>query len=196
MAGETIPNAPAGELTTVVDSTKFAVSGSQFLQAINLSKYIIGLGHVDVASAKILGALNSLDLAGTDGSTVDFGAGGTVLYAGGSPTFTAVTSVTFKTGAGNLNDQSGTAYSLLAADNGKFVRCTNAGAIALTIPSGLGVSYGCSIAQGGAGIVTLTAGGGVTLHAFGGVLTTAGQYAVAGIYAIAADSFLAFGNLA
>jgi len=74
-------------------------------------------------------------------------------------------------GAYVFNAQTGTSYTLTASDwtppGKKIVTCTNAGSITVTCdtPTSLGVSVGESvtIVQGGAGIVTLSAGSGATL---------------------------------
>ncbi|MHB1057233.1 MAG: hypothetical protein ACYC0F_05055 [Rhodanobacter sp.] len=82
-------------------------------------------------------------------------------------------------GLAGINDQTGTSYALVLSDAGKDVRCTNAAAIALTVPPNSVVAYplGTMIAfsQGGVGVVTATAGAGVTINQKSGVATT-GQY--------------------
>lgn len=76
-----------------------------------------------------------------------------------------------------LNDQILTSYTLAAADAGKCVRCTNAGAFTLTVPPNASVPIPLhtiiAAKQGGTGIVTVTAGAGVTLNAAFGAATTA-----------------------
>lgn len=66
------------------------------------------------------------------------------------------------------NDQSGTTYTLVAADSGKIVRCTNASAVTLTVPTNASVGFalGTTIAiyAGGAGGVTISPAGGVTIR--------------------------------
>lgn len=78
-----------------------------------------------------------------------------------------------------VNDQTGTTYTLVIGDAGKDVRCTNAGAITLTVPPNSSVAFRVGtlivVSQGGAGAVTATAGAGVTLRAANGAATTA-QY--------------------
>lgn len=75
-----------------------------------------------------------------------------------------------------INAQSGTTYTLVAADVGKIVECTNASAITVTLPSGLGASFWCIIKQYGAGQVTVSASG-TTIHNRQSYTKTAGQYA-------------------
>ena len=56
-------------------------------------------------------------------------------------------------------------YTLVAADAGKIVTCTNASAITVTVPaSTFSAGQSVIIGQGGAGQVTLAAGSGMTLH--------------------------------
>ena len=81
-----------------------------------------------------------------------------------------------------LNVQTGTTYSLVAADAGKVVECNNASAITLTLPDSLPVGFSCTVTQKGAGDVTFSAGGGATLHHRQSHTKTAGQYALVTLY--------------
>lgn len=98
-----------------------------------------------------------------------------------------------------LNAQTGTSYTIVLADDGKLVTCDNAAAIALTIPPNSSVAFGIgtqiNIMQLGAGVVTVTAGVGVTLRSAGSKLKTNGQYAVATCCKIATDTWVVVGNL-
>jgi hypothetical protein len=51
------------------------------------------------------------------------------------------------------------------------------------------------VEQGGAGAVTIAPGAGVTVNSRGGDLTLAGQYAVAALKKVAADSWTLTGDL-
>ena len=72
--------------------------------------------------------------------------------------------VTVKIGARALqripvNNQTGTAYTLVAADGGKMVRCNNAAPVALTLPTGtFVVGDVVLVRQVGAGQVTASGG--------------------------------------
>ena len=57
---------------------------------------------------------------------------------------------------GVFNNQIGTTYTILAADNGKILTFNNASAVAVTLPDGLDVDFQCTIVQIGAGVVTVT----------------------------------------
>jgi hypothetical protein len=97
-----------------------------------------------------------------------------------------------------INAQTGTTYTAVAGDVGKLITASNAAAIALTIPpSVFAVGDQINIMQGtgGSGVVTITAGAGVTLNSNGTKLKTNGQYAVATVLCIAANTFVVLGNL-
>jgi hypothetical protein len=99
-----------------------------------------------------------------------------------------------------INAQTGTTYTAVLADDGKLVTCSNAAAIALTIPPNSSVAFGIgtqiNVMQLGAGQVTITAGVGVTLQSSASKLKTNGQYAVATCCKIATDTWVVIGNLA
>ena len=97
-----------------------------------------------------------------------------------------------------INAQTGTTYTAVASDVGKLITASNAAAIALTIPpSVFAVGDQINIMQGnsGSGVVTITAGAGVTLNSNGAKLKTNGQYAVATVLCTAANTFVVLGNL-
>jgi len=94
-----------------------------------------------------------------------------------------------------INNQTGTTYTLLDSDHGKLVTLSNAGAITLTVPTGLRSDFECAIEQEGAGQVTVTASG-TTLHSADGNLATRVQYSPAGIRQKATNVFLVTGDLA
>lgn len=71
-------------------------------------------------------------------------------------------------GAMSINSQSGTTYTLVLSDANNLVRCNNASAITVTVPTNASVAFPVptviSIEQQGAGIVTASPGGGVTIN--------------------------------
>ena len=75
-----------------------------------------------------------------------------------------------------INTQTGTTYTTVLADNGKLTTLSNASAIAVTIPLNSSVAYpvGAQInmAQLGAGQVTVSGAGGVTLVSTGATAAT------------------------
>jgi hypothetical protein len=88
----------------------------------------------------------------------------------------------------------GTTYILSAVDDGALLYFTNASAIALTVPAGLGPDFECAIIQWGAGQVTISAGAAVTIHNRQSFTKTAGQYAMMSLVAPVADSFILAGD--
>src|SRR5262245_25627729 len=98
--------------------------------------------------------------------------------------------------AAAINAQTGTTYTLLSSDNGKVVTLTNAAAITVTCPSGLGAAFSCALIQMGAGKVGLVAGGGATLNGYSGFTHLAGQYAFGTLIAPTANNFVLGGQTA
>lgn len=74
-----------------------------------------------------------------------------------------------------MNEQTGTSYTLAVGDATKAVRCTNSAAVTLTVPpnsvAAIPVLSTIPIFQGGAGVVTLAAGSGVTFESPNGAAT-------------------------
>ena len=94
----------------------------------------------------------------------------------------------------NLNDQTGTTYTLTSSDNGKVVTLNNANAITLTIAASLGDGFNCLIVQKGAGQVTLSAASGVTVANRSSETKTAGQYATVSVINIGSDTYILSGD--
>jgi hypothetical protein len=80
------------------------------------------------------------------------------------------------------NAQTGTTYTLVAGDSGKVVELTNASAITLTLPDSLAEGFNCTLVQGGAGQVTLSAAGGATLRNRQSHAKIAGQWGVVALH--------------
>lgn len=95
------------------------------------------------------------------------------------------------------NAQTGTTYTLVLADAGKWVTMNNASASSLVVPTNAVAAFpiGTQIegAQLGAGQVTIS-GAGVTLRATPG-LKIAAQYGVFGLRKIATDEWVVYGRL-
>lgn len=98
-------------------------------------------------------------------------------------------------GTPSINAQTGTSYTLVASDNGKILTLGNAAAITLTVPAGLGAGFSVVFVQLGAGKVTVTASG-TTVVQRQSFAKTAGQYAVASLFAYAANTFALSGDVA
>lgn len=95
----------------------------------------------------------------------------------------------------SINDQTGTAYTLLAGDNGKVVVLNNGSAVTVTVPSGLGAGFNCSFVQKGAGQVSFSASG-TTINNRQSHTKINAQFGVASIVAYAADIFVLAGDTA
>ncbi len=152
-------------------------------QVIRRSGTAIGFGAVNLASANaVTGTLpngNTTGSASAGASTLALrDANGVVELQVMNP----------------INQQSGTTYTLVAADNGKTVQFTSGSAITLTIPSGLGAKFNCLIDQEGAGQITFSASG-TTLHNAHSLTKTFGQYSVATVLATAANVFTLSGDM-
>lgn len=95
----------------------------------------------------------------------------------------------------NINDQTGTSYTLTTADNGQKVVLDNAAPITLIVAGGLGTPFDCVIVQKGAGQVTFDDdSGATTLHSRSAYTKTAGQWAIMTVMAIAADVLVLGGD--
>jgi len=87
-----------------------------------------------------------------------------------------------------------TSRTLGAGDNGKIIYCTNGSATTITCAAGLGAGFNVTIIQGGAGKVTVAAGG-QTLESYSSLFSTMGQFAVISLICPVANTFVAAGNL-
>jgi hypothetical protein len=87
-----------------------------------------------------------------------------------------------------------TARTLGATDNGKIIYCTSGSAVTITCAAALGAGFNVTIIQGGAGKVTVAAGG-QTLVSYSSLFSTMGQYAVISLICPVANTFVAAGNL-
>ena len=93
-----------------------------------------------------------------------------------------------------LNAQTGTTYTLVAADVNKLVRLSNAAAITLTIPNGIFTTgQEINIQQTGAGQVTIANDGTTSFTGTGTKLRT--QYSAATIICTGTNTFTVVGDL-
>lgn len=99
-----------------------------------------------------------------------------------------------------INAQSGTSYTLALGDAGLLLTLNNAGAITLTIPTNASVAFPVGtkidLAQLGAGQVTVSPAGGVTLNSYLSKVSLAGQYAPGTLKKTATNTWLLIGTLA
>lgn len=94
-----------------------------------------------------------------------------------------------------INPQTGTSYTIVAADKGWVITLSNAAAITVTVPSGLGAGFSCMLIQLGAGQVSLTASG-TTVNNRQSHLKIAGQYGMVTLVAYIANTFVLGGDTA
>jgi hypothetical protein len=138
--------------------------------------------------------------AGADGGSSVSVTDGSTTVAATSLTFSGATVTDGGSGeaqvaiSGGLVPVSGTSHTLSASDNGASLVFSNGSAITLTVASGLGAEFSCVIVQKGTGQITPTAAGGVTISSRQSYTKTAGQYAVMSLLAVAADTFILFGD--
>jgi len=141
----------------------------------SISRTNLGLGD---AATKTVGTANTNVLAVSSG-TVDLG--GNKLED-----FDA-----------SINDQTGTAYTLLAGDNGKVVVLNNGSAVTVTVPGGLGAGFNCSFVQKGAGQVSFdNDSGATTINNRQSHTKINAQFGVASIVAYADNVFVLAGDTA
>jgi hypothetical protein len=96
--------------------------------------------------------------------------------------------------AANVVTEAGVSRTLSASDMQKIIYCTSGSAVTITCAAGLGAGFNVTIIQGGAGKVTVAAGG-QTLVSYSSLFSTMGQYAVISLVCPVADTFVAAGNL-
>ncbi len=95
--------------------------------------------------------------------------------------------------AANINTQTGTTYTLTAADNGKIITLNNASAITVTVPS-LFSGFNCMLIQLGAAQFTLT-GSGTTITNRSGFTKSGGTNAIVTLIAVNATTFITGGDM-
>ncbi len=98
-----------------------------------------------------------------------------------------------------FNAQTGTTYTLVAADLGKLVTLSNASGITLTVPPSVFTTGNIiNIQQIGAGQVTLAQGSGVTITSTGATASAPKlrkQYSAASIICTGSNTFTVIGDL-
>ena len=168
--------------------------GGTGLSTINSHGILLGSGT---------GAITPLGVA-TDGQIPIGSTGADPVLA----TLTAGANVTVTNGAGSItiassintvNDQTDS-YQLVAGDAGKFITMTKGTANTLTVPKDATVNFAIgtyvTVYQGGAGTTTLAPeDGAITINSLAGNLDISGQYGVAKLHKIAANTWCAYGDL-
>lgn len=183
----TFPNASA---TVLTDNA--AVTGAQGGTGVsNSGKTITVSGNTSIGSST-----NTVAFTTSGNTSIAIPTTGTMAILGAN-TFTGAQDFggnTITGYAATVNAQTGTTYTLVSSDNGKVITFNNAGAITLTVPSGLGNGFNCTVVQIGAGQVTFTASS-TTISNRSSFTKTAGNKAMATLVAYAADTFVTGGDM-
>jgi hypothetical protein len=133
---------------------------------------------------------------GTAWQRVEGGADGNFvnLTVTGTSTLTDVAAADYTLLPAGIITEATTARTLSATDNGRIIYCTSGSATTITCAAGLGAGFSVTIIQGGAGKVTVAAGG-QTLVSYSSLFSTMGQNAVISLICPVANTFVAAGNL-
>jgi hypothetical protein len=174
--------------TTTVQATAIAGTNTLTLPATN-SDTLIGRATTDTLTNKTINAANNTltgvtTLTGTETLT--------------NKTLTAPVINTAKINLA-LNAQTGTTYTLVAADSGKLVTSSNASSIVITIPpSVFAAGEQINVQSIGAGLTSFAAGAGVTVTSTGATSAAPvlrAQHSAATIICTASDTFTVIGDL-
>ncbi len=201
MANKKITALPALGATPATDDVLpiVDVSGTATTKKVTVANLVAAAPQGD-----LLASNNLSDVASASTSRTNLGLGDAATKTVGTAdtNVLAVSSGTVDLGGNkiedfdaSINDQTGTAYTLLASDNGKVVVLNNGSAVTVTVPSGLGAGFNCSFVQKGAGQVSFSASS-TTINNRQSHTKINAQYGVASLLAYAADTFVLAGDTA
>jgi hypothetical protein len=98
-----------------------------------------------------------------------------------------------------VNFQTGTTYTFALTDAGNICDFANASPVTVTVPLNATIAFPVGtqidVMQGGAGKVTFSPAGGVTILSTGSNKSLGGQYAAASFVKVGTDTWRLFGNL-
>lgn len=174
------------------------VSGTPTTKKITVTNLVAAAPQGDLVASNNLSDVAS---ASTSRTNLGLGDAATKTVGTSDTNVLAVASGTVDLGGNKLedfdasiNDQTDS-YQLVAGDNGKVIVLNKASAVNLTVPSGLGAGFNCSVIQKGAGQVTFVASS-TTINNRQGHTKIAAQYGVASLVAYVADTFVLAGDTA
>ena len=174
--------------TTTVQATAIAGTNTLTLPPTN-SDTLVGRATTDTLTNKTINVANNTltgvaTLAGTETLT--------------NKTLTAPVINTAKINLA-LNAQTGTTYTLVAADSGKLVTSSNASPVVITIPpSVFAAGEQINVQSIGAGLTSFAQGAGVTITSTGATATAPilrAQFSACTIICTASDNFTVIGDL-
>jgi hypothetical protein len=187
---------------TVATGTGAALLGGVTLASGNIDTFSVAIDPDTQNEEIVFITANSSDtftiLRGQSGtSAISHSGGATVKHVFVSEALNA-----FEAGLNEtipLNTQTGTTYTLTANDAGQLVTLTNASAITLTVPTNASVPFAIgtqiTIAQSGAGQVTVAGDTGVTVSAADSFLKLRTQWSAATLIKTGTNSWILIGDI-
>jgi hypothetical protein len=160
---------------------------------------------LDVALSAAIATKAAAGAAPTAHATSHTAAGGDALTLAESQVTNLVADLAAKAPlTKTINNQVGTTYTLALADAGALVRASNAAAIVVTVPTNATAAFPIgteiTLAQPGAGQVTITPTAGVTLNYYSPTSSVTAklvaQHTAATLVKVATDTWAVYGNLA
>lgn len=200
-------------LATPISSGDTTVTVSSGTGAALLGGVTLAAGGVDQFTVAIDPDTNNEEIvfvtaASSDTFTVVRGRAGTtaVSHSSGAAVKHVLTSDDLNAFQAGLNEtlpfnaQTGTTYTLVASDAGDVVTLTNGSAITVTVPTNASVAFPIgtqvTLAQMGAGQVTVAGAVGVTVYAADSFLKLRTQYSSGTLIKTATNTWLLIGDLA
>jgi hypothetical protein len=187
---------------TVATSAGAALLGGVTLSSGNIDTFSVALDPDTINEEIVFITANS-----SDTFTIVRGQSGTsaISHSGGAlvkHVFVSEALNAFEAGLNEtipLNTQTGTTYTLVAGDAGDLVTLNNAAAITLTVPTNATVPFATgtqiTIAQLGAGQVTVAGAAGVTVSASDSATKLRTQYSAATCIKTGTNSWILIGDI-
>ncbi len=194
----------SGDTTMTVSSgTGAALLGGVTLAVGGVDQFTVAIDP-DTANEEII----FITAAASDTFTVVRGRAGTtaVSHSSGATVKHVLTSDdlnAFQAGLNEtlpLNAQTGTTYTLAASDAGDVVTLTNSSPIAVTVPTNASIAFPVgtqiTLAQMGAGKVTVAGAAGVSVYSADSFLSLRTQYSSGTLIKLTSNTWLLIGDLA